>query len=223
MNAAADGQNQHRGCAVNRVPRAQLSRSGLQKILRSRRHHAARRLQDREYAAHRRVDVDVARTVQRIKGKQVLAEGVGRWNLVGRLEMFGDHPRKMTAVFAGAQKDIVGYGIQLQRALRSGQRAAADDEADALAGQADVVEQRGKITRGIRKAALLLVHELGWSASRAHVLQAIAIAFSFGIQQPGRADAELPRTGTQSAARNPARGSRSSESPRHAGRRPLQP
>src|SRR5580658_1458838 len=67
----------------------------------------------------------------------------------------------MPAVFAGAQEDVVGNRIQLRGPLRPGQRAAADDETDALACQPHVVEQGGKIAGGLRKPALLLDHELG--------------------------------------------------------------
>ena len=68
----------------------------------------------------------------------------------------------MAAVFAGAQKDIVRYGIQIQNdPLDPAEGTAADDETDAFARQADIVEQCGKVAGRVRKPPLLLDHEFG--------------------------------------------------------------
>ena len=197
VNAPSHGEDQHGSRPIDRVSGAQLLHSGLQEVGFAGHRRSVRRLQYGKNTAHRRIDIDVAGTVQRIEGQQILAAREFFRNFVRLLEFFRDHAGQISAIFTGAQKDVVRQDVQLhlrlalnvrrlRRPLCPRQSAAADDEADALARQAHMIQQGRKISRTPREFTLLLHHEFcNRLFSRAHESPKSLIAlfaFANGIE-----------------------------------------
>jgi hypothetical protein len=101
------------------------------------------------------------------KFSRYLASIVLGRNLIGLLQLLRHHAGEIAAVLAGAQENVVGHHVQIHLgfalhihlaggAMRAGQGAAADDEADALTGEAHMIEQRGEVADGAPENAAAL-------------------------------------------------------------------
>ena len=127
--------------------------------------------QHREDAADREVHVDVGRAVQRVEDQQVIAVlALGRRDR--RIHLLGGERGGVPAPFDRAQEDVVGGHVEalLPLALRvggarlaehAGERAAADQGRDRLAGERDREQQAVQLAGGAGEAAPLLDEELG--------------------------------------------------------------
>ena len=180
VHAVAQREHQHGGRAVDGIAGADLLRARLQKILRRRLAYALRAAQHRKNRAHRHVDVDIARAVERIEGEQVAAARVLRRDLVHGFQLFGGHGGEVAAPFVGAQENVVRHHVELHLPLALGvvprggpvharERALAQEIGDALAGKADVVQQRGESARSTAVLALLADDEFGERSLQRHI------------------------------------------------------
>jgi hypothetical protein len=115
---------------------------------------------NRKDGSDRRVDVDVARAVQRVELKYVLPLWVLRWDLDWLFDLFASHHADMPACLDRAHDRAVGEVVELLDllALDVGGAGAPEDAreprfADAAAydfrGQADLLEKPREITRGV--------------------------------------------------------------------------
>ena len=182
MRAGAQRQHQHGRRAVDRIPGAHLLGAGLQEVFGGRVDARLGRAQHREDAAHRDVDVDVRRAVQRVEQQQVLAARVLLRQPVRCLHFLGHHAGDVAAPFAGAHEDLVAQHVQrllflalhvagAGAAQHAGQRAEGHLARDGLAGQRHVGDQRVQVAGGAGVPAAFLDEELRQrgSASDEHV------------------------------------------------------
>ncbi len=77
VHTCADGQDDHRRRAVDRIPGADLLRPGLQKVIHGGARTRIWRAQDREDAAKRGIDVNVRRAVERPRPGAIVELPVG--------------------------------------------------------------------------------------------------------------------------------------------------
>ena len=120
---------------------------------------------DRKDGADRRVDVDVARAVERVELKHVLPLRILRRDLNRLLDLFTSHHADVPARLDGAHDHAVGEVVELLNLLalnvrrsRASEDAREPGFADAAAydfgGQANLLEKPCEIARGFRHAAL---------------------------------------------------------------------
>ena len=159
VSPVAGGQHHHRGRSVQGVAGADLPGARLHEIVLGR--FAGRALgaaQDREDGADRAVDVGVGRAIQRVEHQQVLAARILGRQVVDVVHLLGGEGGDVAGPFVALDEQVVGDHIQLFLGLaldvlgvggaeHAHQAAVADGAGDGLAGDDDVVDQRGEIAR----------------------------------------------------------------------------
>src|SRR3569623_767897 len=172
VHAVAAGDHQHGGRPVQRVTGADLLGAGLQEVFGGDFFFTFGRFQDREDRAHRDVDVDVARAVERIEQQQVLALRVLRGDGQDLVHFLRGHAREVARPVGGFDHHIIGDHVELLLILalhvlgagttqHARERALVHGVRDHFGGGDDIVEQQSELAGGAGDAALLFDDELG--------------------------------------------------------------
>jgi hypothetical protein len=172
VHPPADGQDDHRRRAVDRVSSTDLLRPRLQEVLRDGVVAWIRSTQNRENATDREVHVDVRRTVERVEHQEVLAARIALRDGMRCLQLLGHHPGEQAAPFVGAQEKVVRDQVEflLRLALDIGRRRRPEHTAertvgnplgDRPAGERNVENKGVQFPGRARMAATLLDQELG--------------------------------------------------------------
>ena len=180
VHARAHGQHKHCGGAIQGITRGDLLCAGLQEILTdhltTRIDHRLGRTQDAENRANADVDVDVARTIQRVEHQEVLALGVGLGNGVRAVHFLGRHARQVTAPLIGFDEDVVADDVEFFLCLalhvdagllvtvvaqHIAQGAVRDAARDGFTGQRHVQNQGVEVASGVGVSATLFDQKLG--------------------------------------------------------------
>src|SRR6185437_1183605 len=167
VHALARGVDHHRAGAVDHVARRHLAATRLQHVLHLPASTARDLAQNGEDGAHRNVDVDIGRPVQRIEEETVLAATEVVRNLDDVRLFLRRHGAEAAAVVQGLDDHVVGEHVQLLLNLALyimvfggtdyvRQAGHADLVGDHLGRERDVVQQPGQLTRSFGIQVFLL-------------------------------------------------------------------
>jgi len=112
----ADAEHEQRRRTVERIAGGDLGRARLQEVrlgdIPAAVDDGSGRAQDREDAADRHVDVDVARSVERIEDQQVLAARIGRRDLARFRHLLRCHAREVAVPLVHPDEDPVAQHVE---------------------------------------------------------------------------------------------------------------
>ena len=158
VGASAGGQYQKGLGAIEGIAGRNLLTTGLQEIGFGGVGFAFRHREHRKNGADGNVDVDIARSVQRIEEQQVIAVRIGFRDGMDRFHFLGSDSGQIAAPFVGFQKDFIGKHIQFfldfslyvfrfVAAQNVSERSLAYGMADRLTGTADDFQKQAQFFR----------------------------------------------------------------------------